>query len=813
MGSGPVAVQSYVTSATTLMSGACLVIEEGGQHRTIPLRGGHLTLGRAGDNDITLQSLFVSSHHAQLEATSSGHSLIDTNSTNGLLCNGRKAPRIQLKDGDVVRIGDQTTGNFVTLTYQNPLSGGTTTPPPAGRLQLTGAVHTIGRINSDLVLNHPGVSHRHAEVRRQANGRYLMTDLGSTNGTFVDGQRISQTPLQAGQSLQIGPYRLVFDGTSIAAHNQQGALQLDARGLNRIVRKGSWWRKQRCSILNEVSLSIAPREFVALVGGSGAGKSTLMGTLSGYAPATAGHVLINGDDYYHNFVQYQSMLGFVPQDDIIHRNLSVEHALYYAAKLRLPADTTPQEIRDRINRVLDEVGLTYHRDKLVDTLSGGQRKRVSIAAELLADPSLFFLDEPTSGLDPGLEKKMMYLLRSLADQGRTITLVTHATSNIEQCDHVAFMAAGRMVYFGPPRSALAFFGVGNDYADIYTRLDGVYDPSDAVHVQLLSVVFNQWQQTNPGAREHPPLAELWERAFRASPDYQQYVQRRLAPTTILTPSTPPPRPPRRISNWQQFIMLTSRLLELFLNDRRNLLILLLQAPLIAMLVNVVTSQDALVQNTQGARKVVFVLACVAVWFGIINAAREIAKEAPIYQRERLGGLRLLPYLLSKVAVLAMLSAMQSIALLFVVSRHLTLPAHGIALPVSIELGLSLFLTTMAGVSLGLLVSAVATTPDKAMSIVPLTLIPQILFAGSIFPLEGSTKVWSWLTISRWSMDTMGAIVDVNALPSVSSPPIPAAPNYAHSGGHMIGRWLVLIVYAVICLLVTTWSLRRRDHRV
>src|SRR5205085_8747402 len=332
------------------------------------------------------------------------------------------------------------------------------------------------------------------------DGRHTLRDIGSTNGTFVNGQRISQHTLVPGDVIQIGAFKLVYDGDSLDQYDQRGALRIDARNLSRMVASG---RASRL-ILKDVSLSIEPREFVALVGGSGTGKSTLMNALSGYAQATGGHVLVNGDDYYRNFDAYRTVLGYVPQDDIIHRTLPVDRALRYAAQLRLPADTAGAEIGQRITRVLDDVEMTPHRDKLVENLSGGQRKRVSIGAELLADPSLFFLDEPTSGLDPGLEKKMMYTLRRLADSGRTVILVTHATANITQCDHVAFMSDGRMVFFGPPAEALPFFNVtSGDFADIYTKLEGMADQRDAdrwaVVQRDLQNEFNAWLSA------HPPL--------------------------------------------------------------------------------------------------------------------------------------------------------------------------------------------------------------------------------------------------------------------------------------------------------------------
>ncbi|HET9224826.1 MAG TPA: FHA domain-containing protein, partial [Roseiflexaceae bacterium] len=449
-----------------------LVVQDEGQTHEVPLGGRALTLGRAPDNDIVLRSRFVSARHARIEPDGVAHRIVDVGSTNGLLYEGKRLPASSphaLLDGDVLRIGDPATGNFVTLAYRNPHAARVTQsatvahsyPLDPNDLQIT-----IGREGAEIVLENPQVSRQHAVIER-VDGHHLLRDVGSANGTFVNGQRITQHTLRPGDVIQIGAFKLVYDGDSLDQYDQRGALRIDARNLSRSVTRNGRARL----ILKDVSLSIAPREFVALVGGSGTGKSTLLNALSGYVQASGGKVLVNGDDYYGNFDAYRSVLGYVPQDDIIHRMLPVDRALGYAARLRLPDDTAPAEIAQRIGRVLEDVEMAPHRDTLVENLSGGQRKRVSIGAELLADPSLFFLDEPTSGLDPGLEKKMMYTLRRLADSGRTIVLVTHATANITQCDHVAFMSDGRLVYFGPPEEALQFFNVtSGDFADIYTKL-------------------------------------------------------------------------------------------------------------------------------------------------------------------------------------------------------------------------------------------------------------------------------------------------------------------------------------------------------
>lgn len=809
-----------------------LISDEDGTQHEVALGDRPLTLGRALDNDIVIGSRFVSGHHARIEPEGQAHRIIDIGSTNGLLVEGRRLQPhtpLTLADGAVLRIGDPATGNFVTLTYKNeraPRASGADAVAHSYPLDPHDPQITIGRQGAanDIVLDNPQVSRHHAVIER-ADGAHVLRDVGSTNGTFVNGQRITQHRLRPGDVIQIGPFKLVYDGDSLDEYDQRGALRIDAHNLVRRVQ----YRGTTRVILQPVSLSIAPREFVAIVGGSGTGKSTLLNALSGFAPASEGRVVVNGDDFYRNFDAYRAVLGYVPQDDIIHRGLPVERALFYAAELRLPADTDPSEIAQRIDRVLDDVEMAPHRTTVVEHLSGGQRKRVSIGAELLADPSLFFLDEPTSGLDPGLEKKMMYTLRRLADSGRTIVLVTHATANITQCDHVIFMAAGRVVFFGPPGEALAFFNVtSGDFADIYTKLDGPADPREpdrwAVVQRDLQQEYDDWvAQHSAGAV--PTLAELWERRFRESPQYARYVADRLAQPPPAIGAGPAAevyngRTPR-LSLPRQFAILGRRYFDLLIQDRRNLAILLLQAPIIGLLLLLVANAGAIVGDdayASEAKKILFMLATVAVWFGIINAAREIAKETPIYRRERLANLRIGPYLLSKVVVLTLLVLVQSAMLLVLLGLKVALPAQGVLLPIGLELFITTLLTALAGLAMGLAISAFASTPDRATSLVPLALIPQILFAGVIFSLgDGTTiqRVVSWLTISRWSMDAYGTSVNLNDLPL--QPGMLRLPNppaeYTYTAEHLLSRWLILVIYMLVCLGIAALLLRQRDRRV
>src|SRR6266700_1674745 len=352
---------------------------------------------------------------------------IGRDATNDIIINDRIVSGLHLR---IVRQGNQ----FI-LIHPNPDN------PRQGTLN--GLLYQGRKIRGDEQFSKPLAK---GDIFRigDEDGTYRILDLNSTNHVYVNNQLTTNSLLKLGDEIRIGPYKLIYEGNQLTQYDESNFIRIDAQGL----RKSG---NNNVTLLNNISISIPPRKFVALVGGSGAGKSTLMDALNGLRPAQQGKVLYNGQDYYHNLAAFSTQIGYVPQDDIVHRDLTVERALYYAAKLRLPRDFTNEQIEQRIKEVLEDVEMTRRRKLLVKKLSGGQRKRVSIALELLANPSIFFLDEPTSGLDPGLDRKMMYLLPKLADKGHTIVLVTHATNNINNCDYVCFLAqGGRLAYFGPP---------------------------------------------------------------------------------------------------------------------------------------------------------------------------------------------------------------------------------------------------------------------------------------------------------------------------------------------------------------------------
>ena len=801
-------------------AGPRLIVQEPGQAKeTVPLREPVCGIGRDPANQVVVHNISVSRRHAQVEQRPDGFWLTDLGSTNGTGLNGRRLePNVaeMLKDGDIIRIGDQK-GNSVGLTFAAaPERAGDRGAIRLDRLKdLAGlASYTVGRDPANAVhLDHPSVSRQHARLEHTAAGRTL-TDLHSTNGTFVNGEKMTRpVVVKAGDVIRIGPFKLVYEHDGLTQYAPDGNYRLDGLDLNRLVTVGSPLSRVRLLggaassklILNDVSLSIYPREFIGLVGGSGAGKSTLLKALSGYTPAD-GRVLVNGDDLYSNYSAYQSIFGYVPQDDIIHRGLIVRDALTYSAELRLP-DATPEEIAERVDGALEQVEMTAHAAKAVGQLSGGQRKRVSIAVELLAGPGLFFLDEPTSGLDPGLEKKMMYTLRKLADQGRTVVLVTHATANITQCSNVAFLADGRLVYFGPPSEALSFFGTA-DFADIYTRL-----------TQPLSPEHNPpppgWQ---PPAGPNPAkvtASEAWEAHFRASSLYQLHVAARLGevqagvqPTRAVGLRTRP-----RVSLLQQFWVLTRRYFALLRRDVMSMFVLLAVMPIIGFFLLLMSHPNDLVgakgvplsadpMGAFQAQRVVFMLALAANLLGIFAGSYEIIKEEAVYRRERMVNLRILPYLLSKLAVLGCFALVQCALLLLVLRLKVSYPTAGLFMPAVLELYLTLVLTVLASLCLGLLISSVARTSDMVVYLILLVLFVQIIFAGAIFPLEDSVRLITDLSTTHWSLQALGSIV---GLPSKGF-----SVDYSHDAAHVLIPWAVLLGFAVVCTGLTALVQKRKD---
>lgn len=647
---------------------------------------------------------------------------------------------------------------------------------------------------------------------------------------------------QASSPEQISKYDTIELGKRESYGIRVDAIHLNERGHGHAI------------LLHDISLSVPKGAFVALVGSSGVGKTTLLNALVGIHPAQEGTVLYDGQDYYRNLGGFSDKIGYVPQDDIIHTDLTVKRALYYEAHLRLQG-YSGREIRRRINEVLEEVEMGHLRNHMVRSLSGGERKRVSLALELLARPQLLLLDEPTAGLDPGLDLKMMLLLRKLADRGQTIILVTHATRNIDVCDYVCFLASGgRLAFYGTPAESRDYFRMEN-FAEIYNALEPTSTSRD--------------------------MPEIAEDKYRQSPYYTRYV---IQPLNFeLTdhdhaPEGAEQRGWRKHSHpGKQFWYLSLRYLVLLKNDGLNLLVLLLQAPAIGFilyfliasnvftpssiatcpqhanllantgpivsydcqrLVNMLNSpqgtafaqqahmtkqqilQNAIAMNSGvNAQTILFVMAFAAVMFGCINGIRAIVRETAIYRRERMINLRIAPYLLSKIVVLGILSLIQSAILVYVVNMKAQYH-QGIFVPVFAEIYITIALTTLAGLMIGLAISAIAPNTDRAMSLVPLALIPQVIFSGTIFELNSPVlQAIGAFFATRWSIAALGSSIGLHpdklAVDSfsyqgtlfVSLNPASARPGATE---HLLLCWGALVLMSILLTFVTAYALRQKD---
>lgn len=659
-----------------------------------------------------------------------------------------------------------------------------------------GRVMRIGRaLENELVVSDLQVSRHHAEFHSTPDGRMEIRDLGSHNGTYVNGQ-----PIAKGGSILLGPTDIVGVGHStfrivgdrLEEFVDTGEVSFSARHLTVTVDGGK-------QILKDVSFGVPEKSLIAVIGPSGSGKSTLLKALTGYRPANQGDVLYDNRNLYKQFAELRQRIGLVPQDDILHKELTVKKALKYAAKLRFPADTTGAERDARIDEVLRELKLDIHKEKKVTSLSGGQRKRVSVALELLTKPSLIFLDEPTSGLDPGMDRDVMQLLRGLADDGRTVLVVTHSVAELAICDKLLVMAPGGAVaYFGPPEEALNFFGY-DTWADVFSAFENYRDYD-------------------------------WAGRWKGSQHYQMYAADidAIAPQSVQMPPMQAMRPPKPQGWLSQFSTLVRRYTSVIASDK-GFLALTIILPLVLGSVSLLIDQGKdLLVNTEinpttklpvangTALTVLLILAVGACFAGAANSVRELIKERVIYERERATGLSRSAYLMSKVFVLGVVTVLQGLMVGVIGFSSRTLPDEGLILrsQILLELCIPIMALGFTAMMFGLIISALVKTAEKTMPLLVMFAIVQVVFTGCLFPLSGSVGVskLSYLMPSRWAVAAAGATLDFNKI----SPPAKGESNDP-LWEHTVGAWgmdmLALIVLGVICGFFVARFLRRHEPEV
>ncbi|MFD9127615.1 FHA domain-containing protein [Kitasatospora sp. NPDC059571] len=837
-----------------------LVLDINGQQRVLE-PGRSYTIGRDPASDFPFDDARVSWRHATISFDGAAWQLEDHGSTNGTFAGGARTQLAPLFAGAVVNLGNAENGPRLAFSAPagapaQPIGvheavTSRAAPPPAAQQQpwppqppvhqqwdtpapqpavaqqgypqhapipaqqggqqppaaaglgnptmvrnLTAGMRTIriGRaLDNDIVVSDLQVSRHHAELRQLGDGRWEIVDLGSHNGIFLNGQPVQRQLMGPQDRLTVGHSSFVLVGDQLQEFVDTGAVTFSARHLTvEVEHKGG-----KKILLNDVSFSVPEKSLVAVIGPSGSGKSTLLRALTGYRPADRGEVLYDNHNLYRQFAELRSRIGLVPQSEILHKELTVRSGLKYAARLRFPGDTEPAERERRIDEVLFELRLDKRADNRITALSGGQQKRVSVALELLTKPSLIFLDEPTSGLDPGMDREVMQTLRGLANDGRTVLVVTHSVAELALCDRLLVMAPGGSVaYFGPPSEALHFFGY-ETWADVFQAFENYPDHD-------------------------------WAGRYKGSVHYRQYSADVDAPVQHTAPSVPVAqvRPPKAQSWGSQLWTLIRRYLAVIGSDKGFMLLSLILPLVLGGVSVLIPDHCGLAACVSGrndvAKMILLVVAFGACLSGSANSVRELIKERAIYERERATGLSRSAYLVSKIVVLGLVSFLQGGVISAIAFKTRTLPAEGVLLKSmpAAEMAIGVILLSFTSMLVGLTISALVKTAEKTMPLLVMFAIVQMVFTGAIFQVfdKPGLEQFAWLMPGRWGLAASGNTLDLAHTSAVSftetRPPKPIVdPLWDHTAGHLILNWLALIVISIGLALLVQRFLRRHEPEV
>jgi len=750
---------------------------------------------------------------------------IDTNSLNGMFVDGRRLPMVDIHDGQTINIGKPEgprvtfeIGHHTGAVGQLPPTGMAPgivrpapsgphpvpprpTPPPAqptprlhrgtepaeaegtaaselptrkltvvgprARLATPQGAARIGRaIDNDIVIYDVLASRHHAYLALTPVGTEIR-DADSVNGTFVNGMRVGSAVLTEGDVVTIGNVDLVFTGGVLVrrteAATRTGGLEVRDVGFS----------VDGKALLDNVTMTARPGTLTAIIGGSGAGKTTLSRLIAGYATPSSGKVTFEGHNIHTQYASLRTRIGMVPQDDVVHRQLTVNQALGYAAELRLPPDTSKQDRAQVIAQVLDELGLTKHADTRVDQLSGGQRKRASVALELLTGPSLLILDEPTSGLDPALDLQVMTMLRQLADAGRVVLVVTHSLTYLDVCDQVLLMApGGKTAFLGPPDQIGAAMGTTN-WAHIFAKVGA--DPDEANRRFL--------------AQNQPP------------PPSQA------APGDLGTPS--------RARRRRQFSTIARRQIRLVVADRAYFVFL-------AVLPFIMGGLSLTVPGDTGfgiagptsatpdeAAQILTLLSIAAVFMGTALTIRDLIGERPIFRREQAVGLSTGAYLSAKITVFCAFAIIQAAIATAIVILGKGAPTQKAVLlgNPSLELFVTVAATCVASAILGLVLSSIARSNEQIMPLLVVSLMLQLVLAGGLIPVTGRMFLdqLSWAVPSRWGYAASASTVNLRAL--VPGSLLPQDSHWLHTRSAWLFDMAMLSALTIVYSVIVRWRIR------
>jgi ABC-type multidrug transport system ATPase subunit len=781
-------------------------------------------IGRDDRAEIPLADARVSWDHAVIRAEGPVWVLEDQGSRNGTFLGSERITRLEITSPYIVHFGHPEDGPVLRFELAAPeqrppapgLGHGFESPPmnttfmpgvlrdPTSRVQIAGSkVMKIGRRpDNDIVVPDLGVSKVHAELRTSPTGRITISDLGSHNGTFLNGTRINQAELKDGDILAIGHATFRLVGGELIEYLDDGRATFEAHELQVVVHDGG---KDKV-LLDGITFPLAERSMMAVIGPAGAGKSTLLNALTGKRPATTGSVFYDYRDLYENYDELRQRIGLVPQESVTHDQLTAKTALGYQAELRFPPDAGEQERNQRVGEVLGELSMTRHADTRIDRLSGGQKKRVNIGMELLTRPSLLFLDEPTSPLDPHLKRDMFTQMRKMADKtadkGQSVVVITHDVESklIDQCDRlIVLQPGGKMAYFGPPGDGLRYFG-REDWADVF--------------------------QAFADEPERDFAAE-----FRKSPEFVKYVA---TPISVRQQRLDAGRPegeeaarPKQRSSFSQVFTMARRYRRVMQADRVFIATTILMPILLGALVRATPTHFGLIDSTPSglnvnAIQMVMILVMSSVLAGTALSIREFIKERDIYERERMAGLSASAYLFSKVIVLSLISIMQSALVTLVGLAGQKVPSSGVVIPGTalIEIFVALAVLSVTSMLIGLAISTLVTKGDQTMPILVGVTMIQVALSGGLFPLAGTLGNVALIAPARWGLGAVASTINLNVIQSsISQGPNGQKPDalWTHDVAHWatgVGAMILLgIVWMIIARLrLSTIGPRKRKER-
>lgn len=761
----------------------------GGWQRTFA-PGADVVIGRDVRADVRLPHPAVSRAHVLLRYHDGRWVAIDNESRNGIFLGEQRVYSVDIRSGQILHLGDPE-GPWVTFELgpvprqddqptaqiEHEADAGTevltvaTTVLPAQPSDASGAEPprptTIGRdFGNDVVLPDVLASGHHATLVTTPEGVRIQ-DADSANGTFVNGQRVQNAALKPSDIVTIGNVDFVFENGNLVRRVEPADKTggLDVCDISLTIEGNR-------TLLDRVSFSAKPASLTAVIGPSGSGKTSLLKVMAGGTRPDSGAVLFEGHDVHAEYASMRTRIGMVPQEDVVHRQLSINQALGYAAELRMPPDTTKEDRQRVVAQVLQELELMPHADSRIEKLSGGQRKRASVALELLTGPSLLVLDEPTTGLDPALDQQVMKMLRQLADAGRVIVVVTHSLAYLDVCDQLLLLApGGKTAFCGPPGELASAMGT-TDWADIFTDISA--DPAAAQRRFL----------EQAGRVDEPPTQPA------------------------------PEQPAARVTQanlWRQFSTLVRRQLRLLVADRGYFVFLAL-LPFLVGLLPLAVAGDAGFGKAEfagaapnEAKQILVMMNFGAFFMGTALTVRTLVGERAIFRREQAVGLSTSAYLAAKIAVFGVIAVLQSAVLVLVVTIGKGAPTGATELgSPTFELFVGIAATCVASAIVGLFVSALAQNSNQVLPMTVVTLMVQVVLAGGMIPVTDRVlDPLSWLTPARWGLAATASTADLTNTVLVIS----KDSHWKHTGSVWLFDIAMLGVLSVFYAGLVRWKLR------